>query len=118
MCSYPYVKGHDEWGMELIAAPLLYEATVYYSYILTNKESKINSSSGLKGKFFAFTHPESNTGKLVLTYELAKMNETAETCFPEFIFTGSHDKFIEAIADFFRMFINHNWKSTKSRELA
>jgi phosphonate transport system substrate-binding protein len=40
----------------------------------------------------------SNSGKLVPTYLLARMNETPETFFKKYIYTQSHDKAIQAVA--------------------
>jgi len=99
VCSGPYVTEHDAWGMEIIAAPSLYGNTVYYSYIIANKASSINKFEDLKGKKFAFTDPKSNTGKLVPTYELAKLHTTPDAFFSDFIYTTSHDKSIEAVAN-------------------
>lgn len=98
VCSGPYVKGHDEWGMELIAAPQMYGETVYYSYIIVPVDSGIKSLKELRGKTFAFTDPLSNTGKLVPTYELAKINETPGSFFRAYIFSGTHDKSIKMVA--------------------
>ena len=99
VCSGPYVQAHDLWGMELVAAPSMYGETTYYSYIIVNKGSSYSSLEDLKGKKFAFTDPSSNTGKLVPTYELSKNGTTPEEFFSEYIFTGSHDKSVEAVAD-------------------
>lgn len=98
VCSGPYVDGHEQFGLELLAAPQAYGATVYYSYIIVPRESKVASFAGLRGKRFAFTDPLSNSGKLVPTYMLARMNETPESFFKEFVFTKSHDKSIKAVA--------------------
>ncbi len=98
VCSGPYVKGHDEWGMQLIAAPQMYGEKVYYSYIIVSVESAINIFEDLRGKTFAFTDPISNTGTLAPTYELAKINETPRTFFRTYIFSGTHDKSIEMVA--------------------
>jgi phosphonate transport system substrate-binding protein len=62
------------------------------------KDSPYQSLDELRGKRFAFTDPLSNTGKLVPTYMLAKMNETPKRFFKEVIFTKSHDKSIKAVA--------------------
>jgi phosphonate transport system substrate-binding protein len=99
ICSGPYVTGHDEWGMELIAAPSLYGSTSYYSYIIVNSSGQLKKLEELEGRRFAFTDPQSNTGKLVPTYELDLMHKTPETFFSDFIYTGSHDKSIEAVAE-------------------
>ncbi len=99
VCSGPYVDGHREFGLELLAAPQAYGKTVYYSYIIAAKNSPIRSFGELRGKRFAFTDPLSNTGKLVPTYMLAKMQETPERFFKESIYARSHDKAIKAVAE-------------------
>ncbi len=98
VCSGPYVDGHDEFGMELLAAPQAYRKTVYYAYIIVAKDSPIKGFKGLRGKTFAFADPLSNTGKIVPEYMLAKMNETPETFFKKTIYTYAHDKSIKAVA--------------------
>lgn len=98
VCGGPYVDGHDKFGMELLAAPLAYGETVYYSYIIVPKDSPVGSFEGLRGKTFAFTDPLSNSGKLVPSYMLARMNETPETFFKSFDYTHGHDKSIKAVA--------------------
>ena len=98
VCSGPYVDGHREFGMELLVAPQAYGKTVYYSYIIVAKNSSIKSFEDLRGKSFAFSDPLSNSGKLVPTYMLARINETPETFFSRYIFTYKHDKSIQAVA--------------------
>ncbi len=98
VCSGPYVDGHDEFGMELLAAPQAYGERVYYSYIIVGKNSTITNFHDLEGKTFAFTDPLSNTGKLVPTYILARMNKTPGSFFKKYVFTQSHDKSIKAVA--------------------
>jgi phosphonate transport system substrate-binding protein len=98
VCSGPYVDGHREFGLELLAAPQAYGKTVYYSYIIVPESSPVRSFAELRGKRFAFTDPLSNSGKLVPTYMLARMNETPESFFKEFVFTKAHDKSIKAVA--------------------
>ena len=41
VCSGPYVDGHEQFGLELLAAPQAYGAPVYYSYIIVPKESAV-----------------------------------------------------------------------------
>lgn len=98
VCGGPYVDGKKEFGMEILAAPVAYGETVYYSYIIVNKNSPFQQLSDLRGKRFAFTDPLSNTGKLVPTYMLAKMKETPDSFFGKYSYLGSHDKAIEAVA--------------------
>lgn len=98
VCSGPYVEGHKKFGLEILAAPLVSAETFYYGYIIVHKNSPIKSFTQLRQKTFAFTDPDSNTGKLVITYRLAKMNETPESYFKNFIYTFSHDNSIKAVA--------------------
>ncbi len=98
VCGGPYVDGHKKFGMELLAAPHAYGGTVYYSYIIVSADSPIEIFEQLRGKTFAFSDPLSNTGKLVPTYMLAKMNETPDSFFGGYDFTYAHDKSIKAVA--------------------
>ena len=98
VCSGPYVDGHDEFGMELLAAPQAYQKTVYYAYIIVAKDSPITSFKALRGKTFAFADPLSNTGNIVPDYMMAKMNETPETFFKKTLYTYAHDKSIKVVA--------------------
>ncbi|MBI5634819.1 MAG: phosphate/phosphite/phosphonate ABC transporter substrate-binding protein [Nitrospirae bacterium] len=99
VCGGPYVDGRKEFGMELLAAPVAYGETVYYSYIIVRNDSPYHQLSDLRGKRFAFTDPLSNTGKLVPTYMLAKMHETPDSFFGKYSYLGSHDKSIHAVAE-------------------
>ncbi len=99
VCGGPYVDGHKDFGMELLVAPKAYGETVYYSYIIVPKESNAKSFEDLRGKRFAFTDPLSNSGKLVPTYMLGKMNETPDSFFKSYDFTYAHDKSIQAVAE-------------------
>lgn len=98
VCSGAYVTGHDDWGMELIVAPMHNGETNYYSNIIINIQSDFEKFADLKDSKFAFTDPVSNTGKLVPCYELAKNSKTPEEFFSEIIYSGSHDNSIEAVA--------------------
>ncbi len=98
VCSGAYIDGHDQFGMELLVAPVAYGEAVYYSYIIVPKNSKIKTIEDLRGKRFAFTDPMSNTGKLSPTYMLAQMGESIDSYFSEHIFTYSHDRSIEMVA--------------------
>ncbi len=100
VCSGPYVDGHDDFGLELVAAPQMYDKIVYYSYLIVPSDSSITSLGGLRGKTFAFTDPKSNTGYLVPSYIINKTyQETPESFFSKIIFTGGHDNSINSVAD-------------------
>jgi phosphonate transport system substrate-binding protein len=48
---------------------------------------------------FAFADPKSNSGKLVPTYMLARMNETPDSFFARYVFTYGHDQSIRSVAE-------------------
>jgi len=98
VCSGPYVEGRREFGLELLAAPQAYGKTVYYAYIIVAKDSPITRFEELKGRTFAFADPDSNSGRLVPEYMLAKMGETPDSFFSKHVFTYAHDKSIKAVA--------------------
>ncbi|MDH4011921.1 MAG: phosphate/phosphite/phosphonate ABC transporter substrate-binding protein, partial [Desulfobacterales bacterium] len=98
ICSGPYATGREKYGFELLATPQVLGSHFYNSYLIVNKNSSIYSLGDLRGRVFAFTDPQSNTGKLVPTYWLMQMGERPETFFRKTIYTYSHDNAIVAVA--------------------
>jgi phosphonate transport system substrate-binding protein len=99
VCSLAYIDGKDQFGMELLAVPIVRGEPRYYSYIIVPEDSSISSLEELKGKTFAYTDPLSNSGKLSPEYMIAKIGENPETFFKLTFFTYSHDKSIQAVAE-------------------
>lgn len=97
-CAGPYVEGHEKFGLELLAVPLVNGKPFYHSYIIVPQDSPVRDFAGLRGKSFAFTDPKSNSGCLVPTYMLARMKETPDSYFAKHIYTYGHDKSINAVA--------------------
>ncbi len=98
ICSGPYVSGKDRYGFEIVAIPQVHGSHFYRAYLIVNKDSAFHQLEDLKGRSFAFTDPESNTGRMVPTYWLAQMHERPETFFGSIIYTYSHDNSILAVA--------------------
>jgi phosphonate transport system substrate-binding protein len=98
ICSGPYVAGKDQYGFELVATPQVQNSRYYQSYLIVNKASQFKRLEDLRGRVFAFTDPDSNTGKLVPTYWLFENGEQPETYFSKTIYTYSHDNSILAVA--------------------
>jgi len=98
ICSGPYATGKEKYGFELLATPQVLGSHFYHSYLIVNKNSSSYSLGDLRGRVFAFTDPQSNTGKLVPTYWLMQMGERPETFFRKTIYTHSHDNAIMAVA--------------------
>ena len=98
ICTGPYVSGADKYGIEAIATPIVRGKPFYHSYLIVNKDSALQSLTDLKGKDFAFTDPESNTGALVPRYWIRQLGAEPETFFHSFTYTYSHDNAIMAVA--------------------
>ena len=99
VCSQSYVQGQQQFGMELLAAPEVRGEALYRAYIVTPAESPVTRFDELRGKVFAFTDPDSNTGRLVPTYLLWQEGETPEGFFRETVYSYSHDNSMRAVAD-------------------
>jgi len=99
VCSLAYVKGNQDFGMELLVAPRINEEIVYYSYLIVPEVSSASNMEDLRGRSFAFTDPMSNTGHLAPTYQLSFLDETTASFFGSYYFTYSHDISVSAVAD-------------------
>jgi phosphonate transport system substrate-binding protein len=97
ICSGPFATGRDTYGFEPLVVPQTGGRHDYQSYLIV-KDEAFHSLEDLKGRSFAFTDPESNTGRLVPTHWLAQMGESPERYFGKVIYTYSHDNSILAVA--------------------
>jgi phosphonate transport system substrate-binding protein len=98
ICSGPYAAAKEKYGFELLVAPEINGSHFYQAHLIVNKSSSYKDLEDLRGKIFAFTDPESNTGRLVPLHWLALMGEQPETFFGKSVFTYSHDNSIMAVA--------------------
>lgn len=98
VCTSAYVEGHDTFGMELLAAPLVNGKTVYNSVLIVPSSSTAQSMSDMRNKVFAFTDPISLSGRVYPTYLVHQLGYTPEEFFASTFFTYSHDEAIRAVA--------------------
>jgi len=98
ICSAPYVKNREQFGIELLAAPSVHGKATYHSYIIVHNDSSMKAFPELRDKVFAFTDPKSNTGKLYPTYLLKTMGFTPGRYFKRFLYSYSHNKSVEMVA--------------------
>jgi phosphonate transport system substrate-binding protein len=99
VCTSAYVDGHDQFGMELLAAPQVAGETVYYSLLIVPANSPAQSMADLQGKVFAFTDPISLSGRMYPTYVVQQLGHTPEDFFARTFFTYSHDEAIQSVAN-------------------
>jgi phosphonate transport system substrate-binding protein len=98
ICSGPYAGGKKKFGFQALAMPRVRGSHLYQSYLIVNHNGPIQKLADLRGKIFAFSDPQSNTGKLVPDYWLRQEGEKPETFFGKTIYTYSHDNSIMAVA--------------------
>jgi phosphonate transport system substrate-binding protein len=98
ICSGPYATGKGSLNFKPLAVPLVHGSHFYQSFLIVHQDSPFNRLEDLRGRSFAFTDPNSNTGKLVPTYWLAELQERPETFFSQTIYTYSHDNSIMAVS--------------------
>jgi phosphonate transport system substrate-binding protein len=98
ICTGPYAVGKNRYGFEALATPQVRGQPFYQSYLIVPKESPYQRFEDLKGRVFAFTDPDSNTGAMVPRFWLAKLGQSPESFFSKTIFTYSHDNSIMAVA--------------------
>lgn len=96
ICGYPYVRYRHE--LRLVAVPLWRGRPYYQSYLIVPADdAKSNSLTDLRGKVFAHSDPESNSGYLYPQYRLTTLGENPATFFSRSFFTWSHRKVVEAV---------------------
>lgn len=98
ICTGPFAASREKFGFEALATPQVRGQPFYQSYLIVPKDSPHQSLRDLRGRVFAFTDPDSNTGAMVPRSWLAEIGETPETFFNKTIFTYSHDNSILAVA--------------------
>lgn len=97
ICGYPYVKNRAE--LQLVAVPLSEGRPVYRSYIVVpGTDRETSSILHLRGKVFAFSDPDSNSGFLYPNYALIELAERPDAFFGKTFFTWAHRNTVEAIA--------------------
>ena len=97
-CTGAYLSGRKEFGLEVLAVPVVNSKTTYNSYIIVNKNNADQKFEQLKGKVFAFTDPLSLSGKIYPAYLLETLKTTPEEFFRKTFYTSSHEKSIESVA--------------------
>jgi phosphonate transport system substrate-binding protein len=97
ICGYPYVRFRDE--LRLVAVPLFEGKPLYRSYLIVPAaDSATRSILDLRGKVFAFSDPDSNSGYLYPNYVLRTSGERPEAFFKRAFFTWAHRKVVEAVS--------------------
>jgi phosphonate transport system substrate-binding protein len=97
ICGYPYVRYRRE--LTLVATPKWRGGPYYHSYIIVPAEDTGSASLlDLRGRVFAYSDPDSNSGCLFPRYQLTVHGENPSRFFARTFFTWAHRKVVEAVA--------------------
>jgi len=97
ICSGAYIEEARHKHVRLLVAPVINEQTYYQAYIITQKNSNVNSFEELEGHSFAYTDPLSNTGYLYPRKHLYNLGTNENIFFSKTIFTNGHDISIQMV---------------------
>lgn len=97
LCGYPFVRNRR--SMKLLAVPLYRGKPLYESYLIVPaRDTQSSSILDLRGKVFAYSDPDSNSGWLYPVHSLLRLRESPTTFFAKTFFTWGHRKVVEAVA--------------------
>jgi phosphonate transport system substrate-binding protein len=101
ICGFPYIQSREPESIQLLTVPVYRGVPRYHSYIIVPQSSPDNHFSDLKGKIFAFSDPDSNSGFLYPLSLMVKREETPETFFRQTFFTFNHAETVQAVSEQF-----------------
>lgn len=97
VCTYAFVRGEREFGMEAVAVPQVRGQVTYHSLIIVPAESAAESLLDLQGKRFASADLLSNTGWLYPAMWLKERSADPDDFFGRHVISGSHDQSVTAV---------------------
>jgi phosphonate transport system substrate-binding protein len=101
VCTYPFIRGEREFGMQALVVPQIKGETTYQSFIIVPKSSSASGLMDLRGKRFGSADIMSTTGWLFPAMLIMNAGENPNRFFSDHVITGSHDKSVQAVVDGF-----------------
>jgi phosphonate transport system substrate-binding protein len=98
VCGYPFVKQRTPEYLSLLVAPLYRGAPLYRSLLIVPSASSATEISDLRGKVFAYSDPDSNSGYLVPRATIAAAGFNPDQFFRLAFFTYSHAETVLAVS--------------------
>lgn len=96
VCGFPFVV--HESRLRLVAVPLYQGQPLYRSHLVVPaNDTATRSILDLRGKVFAYSDPQSNSGYLVPRVELVRARLAPDQFFRRSFFTFGHRKVVEAV---------------------
>jgi len=98
ICGYPYVQPRSPEYLSLLVAPVYRGAPLYRSLLIVPKASPDATMTDLRGKVFAYSDPDSNSGYLVPRDLISDAGFDPATFFRVTFFTYSHAETVLAVS--------------------
>ncbi len=98
ICGAPFVRLRSQ--AVLVAVPVYEGKPLYRSYVIAHAaDDKAHSLLDLRGKVFAYSDPDSNSGYLCVQHRLLELGETSSRFFGRTFFTWAHRNVVNAVAE-------------------
>jgi phosphonate transport system substrate-binding protein len=98
VCTYPFVRGEQDFGMEALVVPQVNGDLDYSSLIVVPTSSEARSILDLRNSRFACADMMSNSGWLYPALWLKDRGEDSESFFADILVAGSHDRSLQAVS--------------------
>jgi phosphonate transport system substrate-binding protein len=98
VCTYPFVRGEQDFGVEALVVPQVNGALDYRSLIVVPASSEAESILDLRNSRFTCADMMSNSGWLYPALWLKDRGENPEAFFGEVLVAGSHDRSLHAVS--------------------
>ena len=95
VCTGPYIRARPKF--KLLVRPEFEDGLEYFSALIVPASSPAKTLDDLRGATIGFSDPESFTGCIVPCVELADRGLHPKSFFKKVVFTGSHERSIQAV---------------------
>ena len=99
ICSYPFSELRQSKLVGLLAVPVFHGYPLYRAYIIAHKDSSVRQIAELRGRIFAYSDPDSNSGYILPRQMLRDIGQNPDIFFRKTFFTYSHTETIEAVSE-------------------
>lgn len=114
VCGLPYVEEHAQGNFTMVAIPVVSPKKrffpgekvlpaipdKYYSYTIVRKDSGLKNWADLRGKRYAYSERNSNSGYNMPRYKLVQLGAKSwQDYFSHVVVSGSHEESIRMVAD-------------------
>jgi phosphonate transport system substrate-binding protein len=96
VCTYVYVRGQRDYGLQALAAPVIHGASAYHSVIIAPHGSRATGLLDLQGQRFAASDLLSTSGWVWPAQWLRGQGRDPATFLTQ-VLTGSHDRSVHAV---------------------